>query len=303
MTDLAVPATAEARRAMLGGEVAVHATGDVTRSQLGAVLDRLAAWASRLTRFEPGSELARANAAPGDRTRIGPTLTAVLDWARAAEGLTDGLVDVAMLEARLAAEAGVPVRPPRAASRRWSLERGPRASVLRRDPGVRIDLDGVAKGWLADRALALAPGRSALVDADGDIALRLAGPDDAWVLGVADPRDAEEFLAVLRFRAGIAPGTFGVATSGTSVHRWAHARGDAHHLIDPHTWRPAVTDIVQATVVAGSAREAEALAKAAVIVGTARAFALLDRPGVLGALILTERGDLRATPEMLRWLA
>ncbi len=303
MTDLAVPATAEARRAMMGGEVAVHATGDVTRSQLGAVLDRLAAWASRLTRFEPGSELVRANAAPGDRARIGPTLTAVLDWARAAEGLTDGLVDVAMLEARLAAETGAPVRPPQAASRRWSIERGPRASVLRRGPGVRIDLDGVAKGWLADRALALTPGRSALVDADGDIALRLAGPDDAWGLGVADPRDAEEFLAVLQFRAGRAPGSFGVATSGTSVHRWAHARGETHHLIDPRTWQPATSDIVQATVVAGSAREAEALAKAAVIVGTARAFALLDRPGVLGALILTERGDLRATPEMLRWLA
>jgi len=61
--------------------------------------------------------------------------------------------------------------------------------------------------------------------------------------------------------------------------------------------------VIQATVVAGSAREAEVLAKAAVIAGAGRAFALLDRPGVLGALILTERGELHATPEMLQWLA
>ena len=61
--------------------------------------------------------------------------------------------------------------------------------------------------------------------------------------------------------------------------------------------------MIQATVVAGTAREAEAFAKTAVIAGTDRAFALLDRPGVLGVLILTERGELRATPEMLRWLA
>ena len=60
---------------------------------------------------------------------------------------------------------------------------------------------------------------------------------------------------------------------------------------------------MQATVVASSAREAEVLAKAAVIAGTGRAFGLLDRPGVLGALVLTTRGEIRATPEMLRWLA
>ena len=52
-----------------------------------------------------------------------------------------------------------------------------------------------------------------------------------------------------------------------------------------------------------SARVAEALAKTAVIAGSERAFALLDRPGVHGAFLLTERGELRATPEMLRWLA
>ena len=302
MTDLAVPATAEARRPMMGGEVAVHATGDVRRAQLSAVLDRMEAWASRLTRHDPASELMRCNAAPSSRVRVGPTLTAVLDWARAAEGLSDGLVDVAMLDARLAAEAGVESPPPLSASRRWSLDRGPRASTVRREPGVRFDLDGVAKGWLADRALAITPGRSALVDADGDIALRLdAG--DAWGLGVADPRDDDELLVVLQFRGGEAPGRFGVATSGTSVHRWAHPSGDTHHLIDPRTWRPAATDLIQATVVAASAREAEVLAKTAVIAGTARAMALLDRPGVLGALLLTERGELHAAHGMVRWLA
>ena len=46
-------------------------------------------------------------------------------------------------------------------------DRGPRASTVRREPGVRFDLDGVAKGWLADRAIAITPGRSALVDALG----------------------------------------------------------------------------------------------------------------------------------------
>ena len=302
MTLTEVPAIADARRPMMGGEVSVHATGDTPRATLASVLDRVEAWASRLTRFDAASELMRLNAARSSRVRIGPTLTAVLDWARAAEGLTDGLVDAAMLDARLAAESGASPRPPLAASRRWSLDRGPRASTVRREPGVRFDLDGVAMGWLADRALAITPGRSALVDADGDIALRCID-GDSWGMGIADPREPDAMLGVLQFRGGEAPIRLGVATSGTSVHRWVHAEGTAHHLIDPRTWRPAATDVVQATVVAASAREAEVLAKTAVIAGADRAFTLLDRPGVLGVLILTERGELRATPEMLRWLA
>ena len=87
-------------------------------------------------------------------------------------------------------------------------------------------------------------------------------------------------------------GRFGLATSGTSIHRWVREGVPAHHLIDPRTARPAVTDIVQATVVASSAREAEIFAKAAVILGSDAALAALDRPGVLGAIVLTERGEL-----------
>jgi FAD:protein FMN transferase len=296
------PVVAAARRPMMGGEVSAHATGEVGQAALDAVLGRLEAWASRLTRFGPASELMRLNAAGANRVKVGPTLTAVLDWARAAEGLTDGLVDVAMLDARLAAESGASTSPPLTASRRWSLDRGPRASTVRRQAGVRFDLDGVAKGWLADRALSLTPGRSALVDADGDIALRCVD-GDIWGMGIADPREPDALLGTLQFRGGEAPVRLGVATSGTSVHRWTHREGTAHHLIDPRTWRSATTDVIQATVVATSAREAEVLAKTAVIAGTDRAFQLLDRPGVLGVLILTERGHLRATPEMLRWLA
>ena len=289
------------RRPMLGGEVAVYATGVADDGTLEAVVDRIAAWAGRLTRFDASSELMRLNASPSARVRIGPTLTAVLDWARTAEGLSDGLVDVAMLGARLAAEAGTSARRPVSARRRWSLDRGPRSSTVRREPGVRLDLDGVAKGWLADRALAIVPGGSALVDADGDVAVRLV-LGDQWGIGIADPREAGALLGVLRLAADEAPRRLGVATSGTSVHRWTHRDGEAHHLIDPRTWRSAETDVLQATVVANSAREAEALAKTAVIAGRDRGFALLDRPGVLGVLVLTSDGDVRATPEMMRWL-
>jgi thiamine biosynthesis lipoprotein len=296
-----------AGRPMMGGQVSVllRDAGDrrVLDGAADAVLDHLEAWARRLSRFVPDSELSRLNASRATAIAIGPTLTAVLDWARVAESLTDGLVDVAMLDARLAAEDGSCVRPPAAAGHRWSLARTARGAVLHRQAGVRFDTDGVAKGWLADRALKISPGRTALVDGDGDIAARVA-PGEQLFVGIDDPREPDTTLAVIRLASPDGrPIRLGLGTSGTSVHRWTHGRSTTHHLIDPVTWRSAETDIVQATVLADTARAAEAFAKAAVLAGSDQASAVLDRPGVRGGLLLTTRGEIRATPEMLEWLA
>jgi thiamine biosynthesis lipoprotein len=75
-----------------------------------------------------------------------------------------------------------------------------------------------------------------------------------------------------------------------------------HHLIDPRTGISAVTDVVQATVVSGSTLRAEALAKAAVIAGSAEGLALLERAGVAGAILLTDRDEVLALPSTLALL-
>jgi thiamine biosynthesis lipoprotein len=307
----------------MGGQVSVwlaveHA--DVARGEVraAAVLSRIRAWARLLTRFEPDSDLTRLNADTRSDVLAPPTLAAVLDWSAQANRLTDGVVDVTLLDARLAAEFGSPsftpgsvvssaaTRTTRAAGerRRWSVVRTHRGATVSRRPGIRFDIDGTAKGWIADRALDLVwdlPG--AIIDADGDVAVRVA-PGDAWEIGIADPREPGAVLAVfdLSVPASAIPARFGVATSGVSVHRWAHGGSVAHHLIDPFTGRPADTDVVQATVLAPTAREAEAHAKTAVVVGSSRALDLLDRAGVHGAVLLTSSGDVLALSRTTRWL-
>jgi len=296
---------------LMGGRVSVHArpssegTPDDTARAVRVTLRRIATWAGRLTRFDPASELSRLNAAPAARVDVGPTLTAALDWGRGAETISDGIVDVGMLDARLLAETGGSLdgSPPIPAHRRWSLIRHGRGATVDRPDGLRFDLDGVAKGWLADRALDLLPGLSAVVDADGDVAVRVAD-DDGWSIGVTDPRDSGASLATLRFGRGDEPvARYGVATSGTSVHHWTRAGITRHHLIDPRTGRPALTDVVQATVIARTARAAEAFVKTAVIVGSEAAARHLDRPDVLGQLLLLETGEVLVTPATVRFLA
>jgi FAD:protein FMN transferase len=295
---------------LMGGRVGVHLRPGSAESVAAArqdadrVLRRIGAWADRLTRFSDSSDLAVLNANRSSTARVRPTLAAILEWSRRASQATGGIVDITLLDARLAAESGA-ISGPGGTDRSWEARSDRRGATIARRPGLRFDLDGVGKGWLADRAVALLDRhRAAIVDADGDVAISLRR-GEAWQIGVAHPTDAGTGLATLEL-TGLAPNAaqrFGVATSGTSVHRWAPPTGKRHHLIDPRTERSAVTDVVQATVLAGSAAEAEAFAKAVVILGSEGALRLLDRPGLGGALLLTGRGEILATPSLTRWLA
>jgi thiamine biosynthesis lipoprotein len=306
---------------LMGGRVSVHvrpiraragaATPDVERARrdAGRTIRRIAAWADRLTRFTTTSELSRLNAHPASTVRVGPTLAAVLGRAAEAGLESGGLVDPTLLDARLAAEWPADAWDTGAvaatsAGRRWAIESGRRGGLVSRAPGVRFDLGGVAKGWIADRAAAaLAAYPAVLVDADGDLAISLAWAEE-WRVGVADPRDAGTQLAVLQL-AGLDPSGrqhLGLATSGTSVHRWEHDGRVSHHLIDPRTGRPAVTDVVQATVLADSASAAEVAAKSIVIMGSEAGEAMLERPGIRAVIVLTARGVVLASPSALRWL-
>lgn len=307
-TDPIVPVSHLAKA--MGGRLAIHLEAEAARTpearhSSAEVVERVQRWSARLTRYTETSDLSILNADPRDEVPIRPTLAAVLRAGRTATESTEGLTDITLLDARLAAEglAGEPEGP---ASRAfdWLLvpERHGSAAV-RRPPELHFDLDGVGKGWIADRALGLLAGwPSAVVDADGDLAIRCA-PGKTWEVAVDDPRAPDSNLATLRLTAPDAwSGRWGVATSGVSIHRWVVGGRPSHHLIDPRSGRSAATDVVQATVIAGSALRAEALAKAAVIAGAFEGLALLERARVRGAVLLTDRGEVIALPQTLALL-
>lgn len=292
----------------MGGRLVVHLDAidrlDEAQRDSRRVVERIDRWAARLTRHTDTSDLSLLNAEPRSNVYVRPTLAAALRAAVVAANASEGYADITLLDARLTAEGKGGAA---ATSRRdeWELIRRPRGgAVVRRPPGLHFDLGGVGKGWIADRALSLLTAwPSAVVDADGDLAV-MSAPGKTWEVGIDDPRSPNSQLAVLRLTSpeGGLPTRWGVATSGTSIHRWNVAGRTSHHLIDPRTGRPAETDIVQATVIAGSALRAEALAKAAVIAGTADGFALLERARVLGAVLLNAAGEVQALPATLSLL-
>ena len=253
----------------------------------------LHAYAARLTRFSPDSELSALNSSPSTAVAVSPLLrTAVQAGLWAAEA-TGGLVDPTVLGAleengygrsREGAEsvplrdalAAAPPRRPATPSSAWRSITVD-ASRVHRPPGLRIDTGGFGKGLAADALLHRLAGR-VLVDCGGDMALR-----GTWEVHVAHPLTGE-----CAHRLLVAGG--GVATSALNVRVWRRPDGSyAHHLIDPSTGAPAWTGLISATAVAGSALEAETLSKAALLSGPAGAREVLSR---YGGVIVFDNGDV-----------
>ena len=87
---------------------------------LKEVSSRVQAWAAIATRHQP-SQLTRLNADNRPIVHVGPTIASLLSWAAGAWELTGGLVNITMLNERIAAEDGTRLLDEAVAQRGWSL--------------------------------------------------------------------------------------------------------------------------------------------------------------------------------------
>ncbi|MFM7680178.1 MAG: FAD:protein FMN transferase, partial [Roseiflexaceae bacterium] len=76
-----------------------------------------------------------------------------------------------------------------------------------------------------------------------------------------------------------------VATSSVHERRWRRGGVPVHHIIDPRTSLPAVSDVATATVIAMDAHVAEAAAKAVLIMGRHAGLTWLTSYGLPGLVI------------------
>jgi FAD:protein FMN transferase len=281
------------------GGVAVVAVADA--SALSRAVDAVSRTVSEFdracSRFRSDSELSAVNAAGGSAVRVGPVLLDAVAAALRAARLTGGDVDPTVGEALIALgydrdfdslASGIGTVP--RASRSIAAVPGWRTVLLDRErstvrvaPGVSLDLGATAKALAADRAADLAHsevGCGVLVSFSGDIATAGPAPADGWRVRVTDDHRADVN----------APGQWislpsgGLATSSTFVRRWPTASGEAHHLIDPSTGRPADSVWRTASVTARSCLDANIASTAAILRG-AEAAGWLQELGLPSRLV------------------
>jgi len=161
----------------------------------------------------------------------------------------------------------------------------PATREVRLEPGTRLDLGGVAKGYAVDLALAAlrqAGATGGLVDLG-----RSSQGAFGWnlVVDVADPQQAQA-PAWARFDLG------GAALSSSG--------GDQRpeHILDPRSGLPA-RRLLATTVLAAAGAEADALSTAAFVLGQEHGLALLGKRGAEGLMLWRDargRRHMRTTP-------
>ncbi len=270
--------------------------------------DRIGELERRWSRFRPDSEISLLNAVAGEPVVVTPDTYLLVERAVEAWRLTGGGFDPTLLDALRRAgydrsfedlvDTGEPALPPRLSVTRP----GPTdivfdAGSIALPTGMGFDPGGIGKGLAADLVSALLIDEGAAgvcVNMGGDLRVRGESPTGAgWTMAVEHPWCAAPIALV-----GLWDGA--VATSSVLRRVWRTGGHARHHLIDPATGEPSTSDLAFASVIAGTAWEAEVLAKAVLLRGADRAFDLLDAR--TAAVAVSQDGRVIASPGFAAYL-
>ena len=234
------------------------------------------------------------NRSSGRWTPVSADFGSLVRFALARSASTDGLFDPTVLHAVIAAGYDRDFDEVLAGARAALHPSAPcggwrdvqvRPGAVKLPGGVGLDFGAVAKGWTVDLAVvdALEIGLPwVLVSAGGD--MRIDGEAPRVPIPIMDPEGpSAPLLGTLLIDHGA------VATSSTRTRTWGPG---LHHVIDPRSGAPSSGDVLQATVWAPTAAEAEVSATWALVFGS-------DAARQIPAALVTDRGEVLMSFEAL----
>jgi len=167
-------------------------------------------------------------------------------------------------------------------------------TVFLPEPGMGIDLGGIAKGYAADCAVKILRDNGAaagIVKAGGDLRV-FGGEGKGMAVGLRNPREAGKILAKVYLKDGA------LSTSGDYERFYIFNGKRYSHIIDPRTGAPASGE-ASVSVKAASGIESDAWSTALFVLGHEAGMKLLQtRPG-LEAFFLEPSGESHSS----KWFA
>lgn len=268
---------------------AMGTTFDVVARDEGAVSTArkmVAAAEAGFSRFLPSSELSAINRSEDLVVKPSKDLGEVLRAGERARSISGGLVDIGVgrslvewgYDRPFVEMNGAPSEVRRSIDTAgwWFDDVG-----LHRDPGVLIDLGGVAKGWTCDQVVEA--GVATVLSGGGDV----RSDDPSCVVRVLDPWGGDVAM--------IPVGVGGLATSASTRRTWTTTHGPAHHIIDPRTGAPADSPVLSASVVADTAVDAEVGAKTVLLLGAEGLAWASQQSWIRSALVVWHDGAVFGT--------
>jgi len=291
-------------RPLMGTAVSITAEGP-DRAALQAAVEAAYREMQRLSdmmnHYDRASVVSAVNAAAGKHAvPIPPELADVLAQARRVSERTKGAFDITVGALSVwrfrpgneyvPTKAEIAARLPKVDFRKIKIVEEEKASAFLAEPGMRIDLGGIAKLPILEagrRTLEARGVRRALLNGGGDVVAHSDGPP--WRVGVRDPRAPERLLGAVALVRGA------VASSGDYERFFERDGRRYHHVLDPRTGYPA-EDARGVTLVATEAQAVNGLGPAIMVLGLEAGKKLVaGTPGV-EAVIVGRDGTLWRSP-------
>ena len=299
---------------LMGTKVEIIAEGKDRESLEKAInqgfkeIERLEA---KLSRYREDSTISRINRSAGiSPVQVDAEVFALIEKAVEVCGDSNGAFDPTILpvlslwkftekDAVLPDEEEIKQRLSLVDCRKIILKKGENLVFLP-EPGMGIDLGGIAKGYAADRTAEVLKKngvRSGIVNAGGNLTV-FGGKGRGTAIGVQDPRDRDKVLAKIYLKDSA------VSTSG-DYERFFIFRGIRYsHIIDPKNGYPARGE-ESVTVISQDGTLTDARSTALFVLGSDEGLKMLKSHPGMQAMFIDASGKKSMTPglsERMLWL-
>lgn len=261
---------------------------------------------SKVSRTMEGSYISRINAAGGEWVEVSEDTRELIQKGMEYSHMSDGAFDITvgglteqwdfhaaegdekLPDEEILAEAAKHVN-----YRNLAIE-GNKVRLI--DPETKLDLGGIAKGWIGDKMTELLESRgvvSAVINLGGNV-ICIGGKTDVddFVIGVETPfSDRTEIIGKINARDKT------LVTSGVYERRIEVDGKTYHHILDSKTGWPVETDLDAVTLIADKGRsgDIDALSTICLIKGSADGMEFIESmDGVEGVFVLSN-GDVLTT--------
>lgn len=259
--------------------------------------DRCTYFENKFSRTVEGSDIWNINNAHGAPVEVADETAEVISDSLEYSKASDGLFDITI----------------GAVSTLWDFDEGTKPSdediqaalphvgygcvqvdgntVTLSDPDARLDLGGIAKGYITDDLVSMlrAGGcEAASLSLGGNVyVLGKSYDGDAWNVGVQDPNGEENTVI-----ATIEAEDKSLVTSGLYERSFTQDGMLYYHILDPKTGYPVKTDLVSSTVESDRSLDGDAYSTILFLLGHDRALDLLDSDERFEGLLVNDDGAI-----------
>ncbi|HJR70205.1 MAG TPA: FAD:protein FMN transferase [Gammaproteobacteria bacterium] len=234
-----------------------------------------------MSTYKPDSEISRVNArAAAAPIVISEELYALVERSLELSVASEGAFDITYDSVgylydfrahRRPTDAEIASRLPAINYRHVVLDRAHR-TIFFEAQGVRVNLGGIAKGYVVERAATMLRARGvehAILNAGGDSRVIGDRRGQPWIVGIRHPRAADEVVTRLPLVDEA------ISTSGDYERYFEENGRRYHHIINPATGRP-TEGILTATVIGPDATLTDGLGTAIFVLGVERGLKLIE---------------------------